>query len=629
MESYKYCNNVFNYTRQKTSEVSIGQVKIGGDNPIRLQSMTNTNTSDIEKTVEQSIRIYEAGGEIVRYSARGVAEIEKIAEIVKCLRKKECDIPTVADIHFSSKAALMAAQIVDKVRINPGNFIDKRASFETLEYSEEEYKNEMNRLKDKLIPLLDLCKKNNTALRIGINHGSLSDRIMSKFGNTPLGMVESAMEFLRICKEENFCNVVISMKSSNTRVMVHANRMLMNRMMSENMNFPIHLGVTEAGEGEDGRIKSAVGIGAMLNDGIGDTIRVSLTEAPEKEIPVAKKIADYYVGREKHEKINEENIGFNPFEYNKQGNNKIKNIGGENTPVVVWDLSNERNVIVKPKLTPDYIFVDDIEKINNIPFSDAHIIVNYNKWINKSDSYNVFPIFSSPEKFVESTKVSEMLNFIYINEKTIDNVLINKLSIYKNIVLVICTNNEHASGVYRSLFFTLKKQKSNIPVIIKGNYNENNIEDLQLKSSCDTGVVFLDGFGDGLWLYNNGEIQNLDILQTTFGILQASRVRMSKTEYISCPGCGRTLYDIQTAVKKIREKTSHLKNLKIGIMGCIVNGLGEMADADYGYVGAGVGKISLYKNKNLVEKNIPENDAIKELINLIKENGDWHEPDNY
>jgi len=629
MDRYKYCSNIFNYTRQKTSEVSIGQVKIGGNNPIRLQSMTNTNTSDIEKTVEQSIRIYEAGGEIVRYSARGVAEIEKIAEIVKGLRKKECSIPTVADIHFNPKAAFLAAQIVDKVRINPGNFIDKRASFETLEYSDKEYSEEINKIKDKLVPLIDLCKKNNTALRIGINHGSLSDRIMSKFGNTPIGMVESAMEFLRICKEENFCNIVISMKSSNTGVMVHSNRMLMNRMINEKMNFPIHLGVTEAGEGEDGRIKSAVGIGAMLNDGIGDTIRVSLTEAPENEIPVAKKIVEYYIGRENHKKINEESIEFNPFEYNKLVNHKINNIGGNNAPVVISDLSENKNVNDKTKLSPDYIFIDDIEKIRDLQYSNKAIIVKYNQWSDELNLNNVFPIFSSPDKFIEAKRISEILNFIYINENTIDNFLISKLSVYKNIVLVICTNNEHAPGVYRSIFFKLKQQKSDIPVIIKANYIENNLEDLQIKASCDTGAAFLDGFGDGLWLSNNGEVRNSDVLQTTFGILQASRVRIFKTEYISCPGCGRTLYDIQTAVKKIREKTSHLKNLKIGIMGCIVNGPGEMADADYGYVGAGIGKISLYKNKELVKKNIPENDAITELINLIKENGDWHEPENY
>ncbi|MDA3779323.1 MAG: (E)-4-hydroxy-3-methylbut-2-enyl-diphosphate synthase [Bacteroidales bacterium] len=628
MDNSLYCNNLFNYSPRKTSEVQAGNIKIGGDNPIRLQSMTNTNTSDIEKTLEQSIRIYEAGGEIVRYSARGVKEIEKIAEIVEGLNKKGCQIPTVADIHFNPKAAFAAAKVVDKVRINPGNFIDKRASFEKTGYSEEEYNNEVKKINDKLIPLIILCKENSTALRIGINHGSLSDRIMSKYGNTPLGMVESALEFLRICVNENFYNIVISIKSSNTRVMVHANRMLINRMLREKMNFPIHLGVTEAGEGEDGRIKSAVGIGAMLNDGIGDTIRVSLTEAPEKEIPVAKKITEHYIGRENHEKIIEENLNFNPFEYYKQINNKIKNVGGENPPIVVWDLTDMSNSFTKPKLIPDYIFVDDNEKINDGTFRYADIIVSYNKWLNKSDTYNVFPIFSSPEEFIESTKISDIINFVSVNDKNFDVSIINTLNKYKNIVLVFNTLNIHAPGVYRSLFFKLKNQKSHIPVIIKANYSENNIEDFQLKASCDTASVFLDGFADGLWLSNNGNIENVDILQTTFGILQASRVRMSKTEYISCPGCGRTLFDIQTAVKRIREKTSHLKNLKIGIMGCIVNGPGEMADADYGYVGAGVGKISLYKNKKLVKKNIPENDAIKELINLIKKNGDWKESDN-
>ncbi|MEA3318024.1 MAG: (E)-4-hydroxy-3-methylbut-2-enyl-diphosphate synthase, partial [Bacteroidota bacterium] len=391
MTNIKYCNNIFNYSRYKTAEVHVGDVKIGGNNPIRLQSMTNTNTSDIEKTINQSIKIFEAGGELVRYSARGVTEVEKIAEIVKGLRNRKCNIPTVADIHFNPKAAFLAAQIVDKVRINPGNFIDKRASFENLEYSEDEYSDEINKIKDKLIPLIDLCKKNNIALRIGINHGSLSDRIMSKFGNTPIGMVESAMEFLRICKDENFYNIVISMKSSNTGVMVHSNRMLMNRMIIEKMNFPIHLGVTEAGEGEDGRIKSAVGIGAMLNDGIGDTIRVSLTEAPENEIPVAKKIVEYYINREKHKKINEENIEFNPFEYNKQVNYKINNIGGNNAPVVISDLSGDKNMYDKTILNPDYIFIDDIEKIRDLQSSKNAIIVNSKQWSNNAEMNNVFP----------------------------------------------------------------------------------------------------------------------------------------------------------------------------------------------------------------------------------------------
>ncbi|MEA3318340.1 MAG: flavodoxin-dependent (E)-4-hydroxy-3-methylbut-2-enyl-diphosphate synthase, partial [Bacteroidota bacterium] len=343
---------------------------------------------------------------------------------------------------------------------------------------------------------------------------------------------------------------------------------------------------------------------------------------------VAKKIVEYYINREKHKKINEENIEFNLFEYNKQVNYKINNIGGNNPPVVISDLSGNKNMYDKTILNPDYIFIDDIEKIRDLQSSKNAIIVNSKQWSNNAEMNNVFPIFPSPDEFIEIKRISEFLNFIYINENTIDNSIISKLSAYKNIVLVICTDNEHAPGVYRSIFLKLKQQKSDIPVIIKANYIENNLDDLQIKASCDTGAAFLDGFGDGLWLTNDGEVRSSDVLQTTFGILQASRVRIFKTEYISCPGCGRTLFDIQTAVKKIREKTSHLKNLKIGIMGCIVNGPGEMADADYGYVGAGKGKISLYKNKELVKKNIPEKDAIPELINLIKENGDWHEPDN-
>jgi (E)-4-hydroxy-3-methylbut-2-enyl-diphosphate synthase len=615
---YEQYINLFQYNRYKTCNVKIGSLELGGNNPIRVQSMTSTNTLNTEDTIEQSLRIIKAGGELVRITAQGVKEAENLEYIKKGIRDTDCNIPLAADIHFNPKAAFTAAKLVEKVRINPGNFVDKRLENADVEFSEAEYQLELEKIEEKLIHLLEICKENKTTLRIGVNHGSLSDRIMSRFGDTPEGMVESTMEFLRICVLNNFLSVVVSLKSSNTRVMVHANRLLVSKMADENMNFPIHLGVTEAGEGEDGRIKSAVGIGALLADGIGDTIRVSLTEPPEQEIPVAKKIVNYFSERIDQKEIRSvDEIPINFYDYTKRKTSEVINIGADNFPVVIGNSEKDGD------LKPEFIYLSDKLFYGN--FNENYkYIVDEETWEQQDfDHTYISPLFSSVNNFYFADKKSTSLNFISIrnNDLSVDDIL--KIKSLNNIVLILETANKNGYAAQRAAFLKLLGQNCNTPVIIKRTYKENELEDLQLKAACDFGGLFLDGLGDGIWIDNKGKVSSDDIINTSFGILQASRVRVSKTEYISCPGCGRTLYDLQETTKKIREKTSHLKNLKIGIMGCIVNGPGEMADADYGYVGAGPGKITLYKNKEVVKKNIPEENAVDELIHLIKENGDW------
>lgn len=545
---------------------------MGGKNPIRVQSMTNTNTLDTEASVAQSIRIAQAGGEYVRLTAQGVREAENLQHIHAALREKSCFVPLVADIHFNPKAAEVAAKYVEKVRVNPGNFVDSSKSFTHLDYTEDEYKFELEKIRAKFIPLLTVCKENNTAIRIGVNHGSLSDRIMSKFGDTPQGMVESAMEFLRICKNEDFKNVVISMKASNTLIMVQSVRLLVAKMNEEDMHFPLHLGVTEAGDGEDGRVKSAVGIGALLADGIGDTIRVSLSEDPELEIPVAQKLASYFGERAEHSNIQAKTCEqFSPYTYNKRRTHEVHNIGGKHVPVVI--AKEKGNYAIQPDYLAD----------------------------------------SCPVKLLP-------LSYTDLNAETIKQLCTEKES-----VIILSSKHINPIGEMRAFFHSLLEIGCSIPVIINLRYKEDDLESLQVKAGADAGALLLDGFGDGLYLENEGCISNEDINSIAFGILQASRVRTSKTEYISCPSCGRTLFDLQTTIAKIKERTSHLKGLKIGIMGCIVNGPGEMADADYGYVGAGKGKVSLYKSKDCIEKNIPEAEAVDKLIQLIKDNGDWKE----
>ena len=644
-KTINYCRSLTKYSRSETSIVKIGEEEIGGNNPISIQSMTNTNTMDTKATVEQSIRIFEEGADYVRITAQTVKEAENLAQIKSGLLKRGYSKPLIADIHFNPKAAISAAKIIDKVRINPGNYIDKK-NFKKINFTELEYKLEIEKIRQNLLPLLKVCKKHNTAIRIGTNHGSLSDRILSKYGDTPQGMIESTMEFLRICHNENFHNVVISMKASNTLIMVQANRLLVSEMKKEGMNYPIHLGVTEAGEGEDGRIKSAVGIGTLLNDGIGDTIRVSLTEEPEKEIPVAKKLLKYFNERENHQQIEQiSKISFHPFKYQKRESYKTENIGSKNLPVVIADFSSgkinlsnlaeigffydkENDKWNKNDFAVEYIFIGENEIDFNIP-KDLGIIVNNKLWqSSKHKNENCFPIFDLQE-FINSKKKSDKLNFINIKYSEFSQELFQSFKNDKTIVFLLHTNNLNGIAEQRAFFVKLQNHNIKIPVIINRAYSENSLESLQVKSSCDLGALFIDGFGDGIFIQNsnidNTEISLEKINFISFAILQACRIRTSKTEYISCPSCGRTLFDLQATTAKIREKTHHLKGLKIGVMGCIVNGPGEMADADYGYVGTRKGEISLYKAQNVVKKNIPEKNAVEELISLIKENGDWKE----
>ncbi len=635
---YKYCNSLTQFSRLKTHVVNIGNVPLGGDYPIRIQSMTNTETLDTEATVNQSIDMIKAGADYVRFTACGTKDAENLINIKDELVEKGYYTPLIADVHFNPKAADIAAKTLAKVRINPGNYIDKRATFIQLEYTDEEYKQELEKIRERFVPFLNLCKEYKTAIRIGTNHGSLSDRIMSRFGDTPNGMVEATMEFLRICVDNNFTDVVISLKSSNTRVMVQANRLLINRMLKENMDFPLHLGVTEAGEGEDGRIKSAVGIGALLADGIGDTIRVSLTESFEKEITVAKKILNYFTDRENHNKIKSINeTAINPFEYNKRNTNKINNIGGSNVPVVIADLSKEKNISFEIIEKLGFLFDDKKNDWQSTNFSTEYIYIGENNiQVSLPDELavicdikiwqkqlNYYPLFTI-EEYINAKEKSEILNFVKIDFGNFDNKIIELAKSDNSLVFILTTSNLNGVAEQRAFFYELVNNKITAPVIINRSYSENNLEDFQLKSACDTGILFIDGFGDGICLTNNN-IDYKNVNQTAFNILQASRVRTSKTEYISCPSCGRTQYNIEEAVAIIRKRTSHLKGLKIGIMGCIVNGPGEMADADYGYVGSGKDKITLYKGKQVIKKNIPTENAVDELIALIKENGDWVE----
>ena len=582
--------NQFNYNRRISSVVKIGNLLLGGNNPIRVQSMANTDTNDIENSVAQCLRIVEAGGELVRFTAQGVREAESLKLIWDGIRAKGSDVPLVADIHFNANAADVAAKNVEKVRINPGNYVGSVKIGDTSDYTDEEFEAEYQKVRARFIPFLEICKQHKTAIRIGVNHGSLSERMMNRFGDTSRGMVESCIEFLRICHEENFNNVVISMKTSNTVMMVQTVRLLVDEMAKENLHFPLHLGVTEAGDGEDGRIKSAVGIGALLADGIGDTIRVSLSEEPEAEIPVAKSLVAYISERENHKPIvAAENLLFDRYEYSRRKTHVVGIVGGENVPVVL--ASKDGDFVT----TPDFILEHAENKVYSVEEIDLLLHDN------------------AAMKFLR-------MSFPELNPK-----LLGLLIERNDIVVLLTTNHLYGVGEQRAFFHTLLNAGCTVPVVICRNYSENDLQQLQIKAAADLGVLFIDGFGDGIFIENEGIISVEEINSVAFGILQASRVRVTKTEYISCPGCGRTMFNLQTVIAQIKARTSHLKGLKIGIMGCIVNGPGEMADADYGYVGAGRGKVSLYKKKECMERNIPEQDAVNKLIDLIKLNGDWHE----
>ena len=564
--------NLFNYKRRETVGVAVGDVLIGGGHPVRVQSMTNTSTMDTEGSVEQTLRIVERGGELVRLTTQGNREAVNLGSIKQQLLARGCNVPLVADVHFNAAVADTAARYADKVRVNPGNYVDTARTFKHIDYTDAEYADELKRLRERFVAFLDICKAEGKAVRVGVNHGSLSDRIMSRYGDTPSGVVESCMEFLRICRDENFNNVVVSIKTSNTAMMVTTVRRLVRVMAEEGISYPLHLGVTEAGDAEDGRIKSAVGIGALLADGIGDTLRVSLAEAPENEIPVAKELADYVACRVEHTPI--EAVVAPSFNYEEPVRRKTSAfglIGGNNVPVVVGGEVKDKDIA--PDIVAGLVPVVDLESATDTRF----VAVTYGLL-------------------------------------TADNIA--KLKSLKDIAIVASTTHANPVGELRALVHKLMVEGVDAPVIIRRAYNEPSVETLRIKAAADLGVLLIDGLVDGLWLENpSSSAEELNAIM--FGILQATRARMSKTEYIACPGCGRTMYDLQGTLARIKAATAHLKGLKIGVMGCIVNGPGEMADADYGYVGAARGKVSLYRQKECVEKNIPEDEAIERLLQLI------------
>lgn len=614
--------NFFNYKRRSTVDVPVGNIHIGSSYPIVIQTMTSTDTLDTEGSVAQCERIIDAGADLIRLTTQGRREAENLGVIRQQLRDLGYDIPLSADIHFNPRAAQVAATVCEKVRINPGNYADKQKRFEEIDYTDEGYSTELEKIKEKVAPFYRLCKENKVAVRIGVNHGSLSDRIMSRFGDTPEGMVESCMEYLYIALEEDFHDIVISMKASNTLLMTKAVRLLVDRMDKEDMHFPLHLGVTEAGDGEDGRMKSAVGIGALLSDGMGDTIRVSLSEEPEVEVPVARKLAEYVAKRASHSLIEGELwSGFSPFSTDRVETKAVRNIGGEFLPIVISDRSYTTDMSISTHFIPDYIYVGSSMPENFQKGMKA--IVDYDSWEDKIDYFPLFTI-SNIDKISDS---NAQVNFLRISYPELSDEVISKIKYYPKVVLILTTKHINGVGEQRAAIHKLLINDCRVPVVIHRNYKEDLAEDIQLKGGVDFGTILLDGFGNGIMISNEGNIEITDLDSYAFGLLQAARVRTSKTEFISCPSCGRTLFDLQSTVAVIKEHFSHLRHLKIGVMGCIVNGPGEMADADYGYVGAEHGKISLYKKKHLIEKNIPQAEAVERLKELIKEHGDWVEPE--
>jgi (E)-4-hydroxy-3-methylbut-2-enyl-diphosphate synthase len=655
----EYCNSLTKYSRYKTREVSIGNIPLGNNNPIRIQSMTITNTMDTKATVEQTIRIVKSGCDYVRITAPSKLEAQNLENVKKELKARGYDVPLIADIHFTPNAAEIAARIVEKVRVNPGNYADRK-KFEIVEYTDDKYEAELERIRKKFTPLVMICKEYGTAMRIGTNHGSLSDRIMNRYGDTPLGMVESALEFVRICEDLDYHEIVLSMKASNPQVMVQAYRLLVQRMNEEKMNYPLHLGVTEAGAGEDGRIKSAVGIGTLLEDGLGDTIRVSLTEDPEYEAPVAILLADRYRNRANHKQIKPiEEPPFNPYEYEKRISIQTGRIGESNVTKVVADYSKRKINDFKDLSDIGYFYNTETDKWNMsdtaadllylgsqiIPFNipnGLQAIYDYNSWLKLKEKSSAYPLCTARE-FLNSDHDKNLLKFVSADLNSLTTEFVNKIKNDNNLVLIVTTENEHGMAEQRRVFFELMNNEINNSVIIKRSYNNLSVDQFRLFASTDLGSLLIDGYGDGVWVeiqdnfltvqsdgkyirkFTKGESKEKIINRTLFGILQAARVRISKTEYIACPSCGRTLFDLQETTEMIRKKTEHLKGVKIAIMGCIVNGPGEMADADYGYVGSGVGKITLYRKKDIVRRNIPTSEAVDALIGLIKEDGKWVE----
>lgn len=637
-----YCPSLTEYKRFVTREVYIGDVPMGGNNPIRVQSMTTVDTMNTKGSVEQCIRMIEAGCEYIRITAPSKKEAQNLENIKKELRAAGFHTPLVADIHFTPNAAEIAARIVEKVRVNPGNYADKK-KFNIIEYTDSQYQAELDRIREKFSPLVQICKQEGTAMRIGTNHGSLSDRILSRYGDTPLGMVESAMEFIRICEDLNYHNLVISMKASNAQVMVQAYRLLVNTMMQNGQAYPLHLGVTEAGDGEDGRIKSAVGIGALLEDGLGDTVRVSLTEDPEAEMPVARKLIQRYSNRNQHQKISPiENYPIQPFQYKRFETKLVSEFGSEKVPVVIADISyadvNDYDTYSQigyrynealdkfslSDIASDYAyFGSNLPQEVQVP-GGLNQIYDSKTWLSFPIEYqeNTFPLFQVNN--ISKHQVSSRINFIGIEASEVEANLAKIKSFHFPFVLVLKTENQHAMPALRRAMVSLHQNDIDVPVVFFRSYDEQDQEQFQLDASADIGALFLDGMGNGISI--SAPKQRLDLTNSlAFGILQATRTRISKTEYISCPSCGRTLFDLQETTQMIREKTNHLKGIKIGIMGCIVNGPGEMADADYGYVGSGVGKITLYRGQNVVERQIDSENALNKLIDIIKEDGNWVE----
>ncbi len=606
--------SVFDYRRRTSRVVNIGGTPLGGEYPIRLQSMTSTSTMDTNGSVEQIKRIYNAGAAYVRLTAQGVREAENMGVIGEELKRQGVNVPLVADIHFNPRAAIAAASVVQKVRINPGNFVDPGRTFRQLTYTDEEYASEIKKIEDTFVPFLKLCRENGTAIRIGVNHGSLSDRIMSRYGDTPAGMVESAMEFLRVCVAQNFMDVVISIKASNTVIMVETVRRLVKAMNDEGMNFPLHLGVTEAGDGEDGRVKSAVGIGTLLSEGIGDTIRVSLSEEPECEIPVAETLVNYITKRENAPSIDGLTVdGYCHEAPERLGSKAVSCIGEDNNPVVVVSGYSDG-------VSADYYYIHT--GVMPAGLEACRVIVPRGRW---NDGDATSPIYSFAERNLIE-KDSAKLKFLEVDASTSVSEYADLLKNNSETVVVLSSKHINLSGEIQATTHALKRAGVNNPVILRAVY-QSNPENVTIESAADFGTMLMNGLRDGIWI----EAEKMtveDINRLSFGILQAVRLRITRTEFISCPGCGRTLFDLQSTVKAVKEATGHLKGLKIGIMGCIVNGPGEMADADYGYVGAAAGHVSLYKGKTCVEKNIPEKDAIQRLIELIKSSGDWVEKDN-
>lgn len=620
--------NLFNYKRRAATVAHVGRLNIGGDNPVRVQSMTTTSTLDTEGSVAQCKRIIDAGGELVRLTTQGRREAENLANISRQLRAEGYTQPLCADIHFNANVADVAACHTEKVRINPGNYVDPARTFKHLEYTDEQYAQELEKIEERLTTFIDLCKEHHTAVRIGVNHGSLSDRIMSRYGDTPEGIVESCMEFLRIFRKHNFDDVVISIKASNTVVMVRSVRLLVAEMDREDMHYPLHLGVTEAGEGEDGRIKSAVGIGALLADGIGDTIRVSLSEEPEAEIPVAKHLVRYIRRKQGHLLV--PGVQAKNFDYLRPERRKtqaVGPIGGTQPPVViVSEVQGAKEGVTQGQeaLRPDYIYVG--QQMPDQPVEGQRYIVDFNAFGRELQKHMdvadyMFPIFPYNAMPYISAVPDTAPIFLVLPYGSCAEEYKACLKANPNVVVVVPSQHQNRLGEQRALVHELMAEGIENPVVFAQAYKHSQQEkaDLQLEAAADMGALMMDGLTDGLWLMNDGDIAMQDLTDTAYAILQAGRLRMVKTEYISCPGCGRTLYDLRTTIARVKEATKSMKGLKIGIMGCIVNGPGEMADADYGYVGAGVGRIALYRGKVCVERGIPEAEAVEHLLQLIKE----------